>query len=85
MSNQSGQGQARPDEVLRNQLMDKGNPKSELEHFAAREIRRLVLALRDVVNGNDLAIARKQPMDSWSDSDFRRVAKERLEEDRGIV
>lgn len=52
---------------------ERGNRAMEAKRCAA-----VVEALRNVVDGNDLAAKRRQPIESWKDSDFRQQAKKAL-------
>ncbi len=42
-----------------------------------------VKALKNIIDGNDLACERGESMASWMDSDFRRQAKDALKEIQG--
>ena len=49
----------------------------------SRKLAIAVKALKNIIDGNDLACERGQSMASWMDSDFRRQAKDALKEIQG--
>jgi hypothetical protein len=59
---------------LRNQYMSDGE---ELAALRAR-VAELEGALKNVVDGNDIAYERNQDISSWMNSDFRRIARAAL-------
>lgn len=56
------------------ELLSTNTSKTLNEHILTNYCAELISVLKNVIDGNDLALERKQPMDSWSDSYFRNRA-----------